>query len=380
MKQIHCSQVISQLSQEYKVNPLRVHLRAYRWDGTPRLDTWLIEYIGTKDTPYTRAIGRKWMISAAARAIDPGCQADHMLILEGKQGIGKSRALRILGGQFYTEYSKTMGGGMNGHRDLVHVILGKMIIEMSELATIRKADMESLKAMLTTTVDDVRLSYDRDAKSYPRTCVFAGTPNEGGQGYIADVSGARRFWPCVAGEVGPVNSEGIKLVRDQLWAEAVEAYDSGEDWWSVPVEETALEQADRQIQIDGADPWYMKVRNALTNPDTYTNEAFELRPAYMKGAPSGEFVVRAGALHMDLGMVVGVDIERQGVMEANRLKNIYRGIGFKKVRPQGGWHDSSYAYDLTKEAAPHLWPAIIEAAKAGAPDKFKRITEMRPDW
>jgi hypothetical protein len=373
VKQTHCNQVITHLSQEYKVNPLRLHYKTFVWDGVPRLDTWLSAYMGTKDTVYTRAIGRKWLISAAARAIDPGCQADHMLILEGVQGIGKSSALRILGGQFYTEHSRTMTGGPNAQRDLVHVILGKSIVEMSELATIKKADIETLKAMITTAVDDVRLSYERDARSYPRTCVFAGTTNEVGQAYIADISGARRFWPCVVGECGPVRLSLLKEVRDQLWAEAVEAYDAGEDWYTVPVEETAHEQADRQVTVEIADPWYLKVRHALTNPDSYLNEAFLIRPEYDKGQATNQFTVRAGSLHMVLGLVIGLDIERQGVFEGNRLKNIYRAIGFKKIRPQGGWFDSSYAYELKRESAAHLWPAIQQAALTAKPNLADEI-------
>lgn len=367
VKQTHCNQIITHLAQEYKLNPLRMHYKSFVWDGTKRIDTWLIDFMGTKDTAYTRAIGRKWLISVVARAIDPGCQADHMLILEGMQGIGKSRALRMLGGQFYTEHSKSMTGGPNAQRDLVHVIMGKSIVEMSELATIKKADIESLKAMLTTTVDDVRLSYERDARSYPRTCVFAGTTNEVGQAYIADVSGARRFWPCVAGEAGPVRTDALGAVRDQLWAEAVEAYEDGEDWWTVPIEETAHEQADRQITVEVADPWYLKVRQALTTPESYANDAFVCQREYERGQPTGGFTVRAGAIHVVLGLVVGLDIERQGTFDANRLKNIFRAIGFKKIRPQNGWFDSSYAYELRKDAAPHLWPAIQQAALQGRP-------------
>src|SRR6478736_551332 len=239
VKQTHCGQVIKHLATEYRVNPLKTFLKQKRWDGTQRLDTWLPHYMGTKDSGYTRAIGRKWLISAVARAMDPGCQADHMLILEGKQGIGKSQALRILGGQFYVEYSGGTKAGFG--QSMVAVIIGKMIVEMSELAAMRRADMEQLKAMLTTPIDDVRLSYERDARSYPRTCVIAGTTNEVGQAYIQDQTGARRFWPTVAGEVGTVRTDLLKLDVDQLWAEAVNAYEEGEDWYTVP-DEVADEQ------------------------------------------------------------------------------------------------------------------------------------------
>lgn len=372
VKQTHASQIITHLAQEHRVNPLREMFKNFRWDGTPRLDTWLPIYMGTKDTVYTRAIGRKWLISAVARGMEPGCQADHMLIIEGAQGIGKSRALRILGGAFYSEHSRG-AIGINAQRDLVHVIIGKNIVEMSELASIKKTDMESFKAMLTTTVDDVRLSYERDARSYPRTCVFAGTTNEVGQTYIADVSGARRFWPCVAAECGPVRTQALQEIRDQLWAEAVHCYEIGEDWWLVPVEETLAEQLDRQVNVENADPWYLKVRAALTSPESYTTDSFIVCREYSEGHPTGNFTIRAGALHNVLGIVLGVEPERQSIADANRLKAIYRAMGFKKIRPQHGWFDSSYAYEITKDAMPHLWDTVWTAAKTGKPNLLEKL-------
>lgn len=363
VKQTHCAQIIRALAEEYRVNPLKHHLKQLRWDGVKRLDTWLPMYMGTKDDEYTRAIGRKWLISAVARGMDPGCQADHMLILEGKQGIGKSKALRALGGPFYTEYSRALTGSGTNHKDMVAVISGKLIVEMSELATVRRADIESFKAMLTTTVDDQRLSYERDAKSYPRTCVFAGTCNEVGQSYIADISGARRFWPTIAGEVRPPNVELLKQDRDQLWAEAVEAYESGEDWWTVPGSLVAEEQEQRQLSVETQDPWYAMIRKAMTDPDSYENECFYIRDEYINGQATGGFVVRAGTHHTILGLTLGIAIDRQSVNDANRLRFILRALGFTKVRPSGGWLGSTYAYDLRKEHAPHLWAAIHAAHK-----------------
>lgn len=372
VKQIHCSQAIRFIANEYRVNPLRIHLLKFRWDGVKRIDTWLPDLIGTKNDEYTCAVGRKWLISAVARGMTPGCQADHMLIFEGKQGIGKSQALRILGGPFYTEFSRAMTGASSNHKDMVAVITGKLIVEMSELATLRKADMESLKATLTTTTDDARLSYERDAKSYPRTCVFAGTTNEVGQSYIIDPSGARRFWPVIAGEVKPMNTALLKEVRDQLWAEAVVAYEGGEDWWSVPQELVMEEQEARQLSIESSDPWYLKIREALTAPDSYINHCFIDRPEFNRGQPTEGFVIRAGAFHDVLGIVIGLDLERQGKLDTIRLRDIFRSMGFKKVRPEGGWVDSTYAFDLSKSSVPHLWPAIEAAVKTAKQGTFSR--------
>lgn len=363
VKQMHVQQVIQFVAEEYRLNPLRTHLKQMRWDGTKRLDTWLIDYMGTKDTEYTRAIGRKWLISAVARAMDPGCQADHMLIFEGAQGIGKSQAFRALGGCFYSEYSGGMTGGGTLHKDMVAVITGKMIVEMSELSTVRRADMEALKGVLTTCVDDVRLSYERDAKAYPRTCVFGGSTNEVGQAYIADLTGARRFWPTHVGECGPVRIGALKEIRDQLWAEAVEAYEGGEDWYSVPMELVAEEQGDRQMSIENSEPWFLKIRNALTDPDSYANEVFHAVPRFVQGQLNGDFVVRIGATHLVLGAILQIDTARQSPNDVVRLSKILRGIGFKKVRPSGKWMGSTYAHDLVCEAVPHLWSAIDAARK-----------------
>ena len=363
VKQSHCTQVIIHLASEYRVNPLKAFLKQKRWDGTKRLDNWLPEYMGTKDNEYTRAIGRKWLISAVARAMNPGCQADHMLIFEGAQGIGKSQALRILGGQFYVEYSGSVHGGGTGHKDMVAAITGKMIVEMSELATLRRADMESLKATLTTTVDEARLSYERDSKAYPRTCVFGGTTNEVGQAYIADLTGARRFWPTHCAEVHPVKLELLRQDVDQLWAEAVECYENGEDWWSVPEEHVSSEQTDRQITLEDSEPWFGKVRAALTDPDSYSGLFYPIEE-FKGGEPTGQFTVRAGEMHLLLGVLLGIDTAHQSAVDIMRLQKVLRGIGFKKSRPAKKWMGNTYAYDLRRESLPHLWPSIEAATKA----------------
>jgi hypothetical protein len=361
VKQVHTSQAIRFLAEEQRVNPLRRWLKRNEWDKVKRLDTWLIDFMGTRDNVYNRAIGRKWLISAVARAMEPGIQADHMLIFEGKQGVGKSRAARILGGQFYTEFSASLSG-INAHRDMTAVIVGKMIVELSELASLRKGDMESLKAMLTTCVDDVRLSYERDARAYPRTCVFIGTTNEMNGQYIQDTTGARRFWFTQVGVAKKVETDLLAAVVDQLWAEAVEAFESGEDWYTVPETETLAEQADRQVMLEDSDPWYAKIRRSLAEADSY-GEVFHIRDEFINGQPTGGFIVRAGTIDMILTAILGIEVSRQTAADVARVRRILCAIGFVKVRPSKGWLGSTYAYDLGKQYVPHLWP-VVEAAKA----------------
>lgn len=370
VKQTHTAQVIGYLAESYRTNPLKVFLKAKRWDGIKRLGTWLPDYMATKDDEYTRAVGRKWWISAVARAMDPGCQADHMLILEGRQGVGKSRAARIIGGAFYTEFS----GSVHGHsaaKDFVATILGKIVVEMSELATMRRAEIESLKAVLTITVDDARLSYERDVKSYPRTCVFIGTTNELGGSYIADTTGARRFWPVVVAMTGPIKSKLLEQDVDQIWAEAVEAYESGEDWYSVPTELAAREQHDRQITIEDAEPWYVRIRSALTDPDMFA-EVFSAVDEWHSGEKTGNFVIRAAPISTILSITIGLDPARQTGSDVTRVRRVLETIGFKKTRPAKGWRGSTYAYDLKRENVEHLWPAISAAKNA---IKFPKYAE-----
>jgi hypothetical protein len=363
VRQTHTSQVIKLMAEEYRVNALAVMLKSMKWDGVKRLDNWLHTYMGTVDNEYTRAIGRKWLISAVARGMEPGCQADHMLIFEGKQGIGKSRALRILGGDFYIEFSGILRAGGTGHKDLVATILGKQIIEMSELATLRRADMESLKALLTTTVDEVRLSYERDSKAYPRTGVFCGTTNEIGQNYIADQTGARRFWPTTVGIAGPVKTELLAQERDQLWAEAVHAYQEGEDWWTVPVDATLLEQMDRQMTLEQSEPWFDRIASSLNDPDSYTNGLLIPMPEFINGQPTGRTVVRAGSLSKIMGVLLGLDYARMGQNDILRVAKSLRTLGFKKVRPSRGWEGGTYAYDLYP-TGDSRWVTIEAAIKA----------------
>lgn len=376
VKQTHCAQAIMFLAQEYRVNPLKIYLKKKTWDKVPRLSTWLPDYMGTKNNEYTRAIGRKWIISAVARAMEPGCQADHMLILEGAQGIGKSQALRALGGQFYVEYSNSFSQHSSNHKDMVAAIAGKMIVEMSELATLKRGDMESLKAVLTTPADEARLAYDRDSRTYPRTCVFGGTTNEVGQSYIADSTGARRFWPTLCGEVQPPRIQALKEIVDQLWAEAVEAYENGEDWWDVPRELVSEEQTARQITVEDSEPWFGKIRMALTDSDSYANEYFYCVDGFEKGQPTGTFVVRAGAIHKMMTGILGIDASRMSQYDVARIQKVLRSIGFKKTRPSRGWLDSSYAYDLSRETVPHIWDAIKTARNSV---KFPRTEQEKSE-
>jgi len=165
-------EAIVRAAKNCRFNPLTSYLSALRWDGTPRLDSWLTTHCGADDTPYTRTVGRLWMIGAVARAFKPGCQVDHMLVLEGAQGIGKSHVTRTLGGEFHLGSAPDLR-----QKDAALILQGHWIVECGELAQLHRAGAQRTKDFLTQTVDTYRAPYERTVQRRPRSCVFVGTTN-----------------------------------------------------------------------------------------------------------------------------------------------------------------------------------------------------------
>ncbi|MDO9381550.1 MAG: virulence-associated E family protein [Hyphomicrobiaceae bacterium] len=221
------------------------------WDGIERLDTWLPDYCGADDTPYTRAVGAKWMIGAVRRVREPGSKFDTILIFEGEQGSFKSSVFRALA---YDEwFTDNMTIGLDP-KEVIELTRGKWICELAELTNIAKKDVESVKHFVTRQVDEARMAYTREAKSVPRQFVLAASTNKAR--YLRDETGDRRFW--VVATKGVINGgapglpakldvEGIIAIRDQLWAEAAHREAAGELTYLDPeVEALAkIEQAKR---------------------------------------------------------------------------------------------------------------------------------------
>ena len=213
--------VLLMVARESPWDPVREYLESLKWDGKPRLDTWLRDYMGADDISYHTLVGARWMISAVARARRPGCQVDTVLVLEGEQGIGKSSAFRILGGDWHRETS-VVAGNKDSRMEAVRTWL----VELAELASIRKVEAESIKSFITACVDSFRPPYGAVVEDYPRRCVFVGTTND--DEYLGDATGNRRFLPV---KCGVVDRAALARDRDQLWAEADNRYKAGEPWW-----------------------------------------------------------------------------------------------------------------------------------------------------
>jgi predicted P-loop ATPase len=278
--------------------PLTEWLNRLTWDGTDRIPTWLGDAYGCERTDYTASVGRCWLLSLVARAFKPGCQVDTMIVLEGAQGLRKSSSLEILGGQWYRAITQPFGS-----KEWLEAITGVVwLAEVADLSGFRGRDLDHLKAALTTRVDRFRRSYDRRALDYPRRCVFTGTTNR--DDWQADDTGARRFLPIAVREV---NLEYLRANREQLFAEAVQRFKEGQDWWELPNKEAEREQEQRRDD----DVWQPKIENYL----------------YGKASTTVPDI---------LEFCLGIDADKQDKRAQMRVSSILRVLGFiRKLERQG---------------------------------------------
>ena len=252
-------------------NPLQDYLNGLEWDGRERIDRWLVHYLGAEDKQFVRAVGGKFLISAVARAILPGCKVDTMLVLEGQQGIGKSQTLQALAEPWVLEELGDMKS-----KDSKQEIQGHWFVEVSELDAMKRNEVETVKAFIAKKVDTFRPSYGRYRKSHPRQFVLVGTTNS--DSYLRDHTGNRRFWPVLCTEA---DLEALRQDRDQLWAEALVAYREGEVWWLVG-EEIALaghEQAQRfesDVWQDAVNDWLDKTTKSRVTGLDVMEECLDL--------------------------------------------------------------------------------------------------------
>lgn len=307
------------LCLESAFDPMLDEIQALHWDGKPRLDTWLTYYFGAEDGDLTRAIGRKVLIAAIRRLRAPGCKFDTILVLEGKQGAGKSTALRILAGSddAFTD------------QDILHTVepraqqealAGKWIVELAELAGLGQRDSERVKSFASRTHDRARGVWGRFQKDQPRRCIFIGTTNA--DDYLNDGTGNRRFWPV---RVGAIDLDGLSADRDQLLAEAAHYERSGESLF-LPEELWGVAEAAAEARL-ARDPWEDILAGVKSEDDTQGDQ--RVSSSYL------------------IGQRLNLSAERQTQAAAKRVAVIMRKHGWNGPAPikinretvRGYWRD-----------------------------------------
>jgi putative DNA primase/helicase len=245
------TQAVTEIAFRNKKNCVRDWIEFLVWDGEPRIEHFFEDHYGAPASDYTRCASRNFWISMVARVHRPGCQVDNMIVLEGPQGIRKSSSMRVIGGSYYAEQNENVA-----HKDFFQNLQGKLLIEISEMDSFSRSEVARVKQVITTTSDRYRESYGRNAADHPRQCIFVGTTNR--DDWNRDETGARRFWPIVCSDI---DLDGIAANRDQLFAEAVFRFKSGETWWEMPADETRNQQDSRYVAPAWADPITRYIEN-----------------------------------------------------------------------------------------------------------------------
>lgn len=215
---------ISVVASKNSYHPIKDYLNSIKWDGKKRVENLFIDYLGADNNDYTKAVARKMLVAAVSRIFNPGVKFDYMAVFVGKQGIGKSHFINLLGKNWYSDSINTVIG-----KEAYEQLQEAWIVEMAELSATKKAETESVKHFISKREDIYRVAYGRRVEKFKRQCVFFGTTND--DEFLKDRTGNRRFWPINVGVNNIEKSMFEKLNEseiDNIWAESVELFKSGE--------------------------------------------------------------------------------------------------------------------------------------------------------
>lgn len=290
------------------------------WDGIDRLPDFFPDYYGTPKTAYTQAVGVNFWISVVARVYLPGCQVDNVLVLEGSQGLHKSRSLRAIGGAWFCEQHESV----DDPKKFAEILQGKLIIEVAEGDAFRRSNSRRVKAAVSNPMDRYRAPWQHRAEDHPRQCVFVITTNE--ETWGEDETGGRRWWPISVKT--DVDVEGILVSRDQLFAEAVHRFKrapldasaeartaAGASWWHTPLDETRIEQDKRFNE----DVWEQTIREHL---EFTRDPEGTLHPRTL---PIDTLSIREV-----LADIIRIPEERRGRREQMRVAAIFKHMGWHR--------------------------------------------------
>lgn len=273
------------VAAERAYHPIKEYLdHLSEWDGIDRVETLLIDYFDAIDNSYTRAVTRKMMVAAVARIYHPGTKFDSVLILNGPQGIGKSTFFAKLAGDWFSD-SLTL----TDMKDKAgpEKLQGYWILELGELAGMRKTDVEVVKSFISRSDDKYRASYGVNVESHPRQCIIVGSTNAE-SGFLRDITGNRRFWPVRISGDGKRKAWQMSVYDvEQIWAETLVLYGKGEKLYleGSDVALASNEQADA-MESDEREGLVRTYLDTLLPDDWHEMSLYERRN-YLNGSEFG---------------------------------------------------------------------------------------------
>lgn len=324
--------------EKHKYHPIRDYLDSLSWDGVPRVDTVFIDYLGAEDCTYVKEVTRKSIVASVTRIFEPGIKFDYMLVLVGKQGIGKSHIISLLGQSWYSDSLNTVLG-----KEAYEQLQDAWLIEMAELSATKKAEAEAVKHFISKREDIYRVAYGKRVTRFPRQCVFFGTTND--QEFLRDKTGNRRFWPVVAGINGNKKSLWQDMNQseiDQIWAEAVDLFKKGETLYLEPdIESEAVIRQEQHTEESSKSGLIIEYLNKLL-PKNWDELDIGDRRCFMHGSEFGE--VEKGAVRRDrvCAMEIWVELfqgdpKQMNPMQAREVNDIMRRLpGWKPYAKGSG--------------------------------------------
>lgn len=277
---------VAKAADDRSYHPVKEFLNSLpKWDQVPRADTLLVDYLGAVDNAYVRAVTRKTLCGAVARIMQPGCKFDTMLVLNGPQGKGKSTLIAKLCGDWFNDSLL-----LNDTKDktAAEKLQGYWILEIGELAGLKKMEIETLRGFLSRQNDIYRASFGRRATPHPRQCVFIGTTNAE-NGYLRDTAGNRRFWPVKT--PGDAKKKAWEITTEevrQIWAEVLSYYQMGESLClGRDIEPMALKEQQVAMEVDEREGIVREYLEMLL-PDNWKDMELYDRRNYVNGSDFGE--------------------------------------------------------------------------------------------
>ncbi|WP_322354507.1 virulence-associated E family protein [Dehalococcoides sp.] len=267
---------VAKVTDDRSYHPIREFLDALpEWDKSPRVDMLLINYLGAEDNAYVRAVTRKTLCAAISRVLHPGCKFDSMLVLNGPQGVGKSTLISKLAGEWFSD---SLNLSDTKDKTAAEKLQGYWILEIGELAGLRKAEVETLRSFLSRQNDIYRAAFGKRAIPHLRQCIFFGTTNAD-SGYLRDTTGNRRFWPVKTPGDGRKHSWELSTEdTQQIWAEALEYVNAGEKLYlDASMEQLAKAEQREALESDEREGLVREYLDTLLPDDWEQMDLFERR-------------------------------------------------------------------------------------------------------